>query len=321
MKFIEKVKSFFEKIGTGWTKFKTKMKNPKWLQKKKEEKLEAIEAVDLSSLSKPVNDVETSGPKKMKNFSEWASWKTILVGAAGVGAVIFIWWLYSYICEINNTTSFLSSPAEVWKQFITLSSNGILWKHLGSSIGRILVGYGIALVTSIPIAFLMAWYKPVRAFFDPFIQFLRCIPPLAYVPVVIAALGLNESAKYFIIFLVVFLTMTVTIYQGVRNIDLTLVKAAYTFGARDKNLFGGVIVPSAFPFILTAMRLGVGAAMTTLIAAETISTTYGLGAYIANQGSVFRMDRVIMGIIILGLFGIIFDKVLLYIEKSLTRWK
>lgn len=321
MKFFDKTKEFFTKIGTSCSNAWSKVKNPKWLQKQKAARLEEIKQVDVNSLSKPVNDVETSGPKKMKNFAEWASWKTILVGVAGVGAVIFFWWLYSYICALNNTTSFLSSPAEVWEQFIDLASKGILWKHLGSSIGRILVGYGIALVTAIPVAFLMAWYKPIRAFFDPFIQFLRCIPPLAYVPVVIAALGLNENAKYFIIFLVVFLTMTVTIYQGVRNVDLTLVKAAYTFGARDKNLFGGVIVPSAFPFILTAMRLGVGAAMTTLIAAETISTTYGLGAYIANQGSVFRMDRVIMGIIILGLFGIIFDKILLYIEKSLTRWK
>ena len=115
--------------------------------------------------------------------------------------------------------------------------------------------------------------------------------------------------------------MTVTIYQGVRNVDLTLVKAAYTFGAKDRNLFLGVIVPSSFPFILTAMRLGVGAAMTTLVASELTGTTYGLGAFIQTQGSNLEMDGAIMGIIILGLVGILLDKLLLLAEKRLTRWK
>ena len=115
--------------------------------------------------------------------------------------------------------------------------------------------------------------------------------------------------------------MTVTIYQGVKNVDLTLVKAAYTFGAKDKNLFLDVIVPSSFPFILTAMRLGVGAALTTLVAAELTGTTYGLGAMIQSQASNLNFGVAIMGIIILGVFGIILDKILLFAEKKLTKWK
>lgn len=292
-----------------------------YIAKKKREHEEAVAAVDLSTLSKPVNDIETTGPKKMKDFSPWAKWKTALVGLGGVIFVILIWSLYALYCKNVGTSSFISSPWEVVAAFGETIKNGILWKHMWGSFSRVLVGYALAIVTSIPVAFIMAWFKPVRSFLDPFIQFLRCIPPIAYVPIVVAAMGVGESPKYFIIWLACFLTMTVTIYQGVRNVDLTLVKAAYTFGARDRNLFIGVIVPSAFPFILTAMRLGVGAAMTTLIAAELTGARYGLGSLIQNQANNLRMDYAVMGIIVLGVFGILLDKLLLFMEARLTRWK
>ncbi len=261
----------------------------------------------------------------MKDFSPWAFWKSALVGLGGVIFVIICWQIYSMVAENGG---FLSSPLSVCQAIGTMATKilkkgdpPLLFMHMGFTFSRVIVGYGIALLCSIPISFLMAWYKPVRSFIDPFIQFLRCIPPIAYVPLVVAAMGIGEPAKYFIIFLACFLTMTVTIYQGVKNIDLTLVKAAYTFGARDRNLFMDVIVPSAFPFILTAMRLGVGAALTTVVAAELTGTTYGLGALVSNQASNLQFDYAIAGIVILGIFGILFDKLLLFTEKKLTRWK
>lgn len=321
MKDKKSMKVRIEEFKEKWNSFKAKL-TPRFVIERREKRVAEIAAVDLMTLSKPVNDVETSGPKKMKNFSTWAGWKTFLVGVLGVVCVIGIWWLYSYIAtDVLGETSWLSSPDLVWQRFVEMCANGRLWMHLGYSVSRVLVGFCIACLTSIPVAFLMAWYKPVRAFLDPFVQFLRCIPPIAYVPIVVAAMGANENPKYFIIWLAVFLTMTVTIYQGIRNVDLTLVKAAYTFGARDRNLFLGVIVPSAFPFILTAMRLGVGAALTTLVAAEMTGSQYGLGFFINNQGNQLRMDYAVMGIIVLGLFGILMDKILLVIERRLTRWK
>ncbi len=306
------------------------MKLPKikidFIEKIKEKKQEEINNIDLTKLSRPVNDVATSGPKKMKDFSLWPTWKNVVVGICGVLFIIFLWWLYSFIAQSKGETSWLSDPATVFNRFIKMAGpegNYYLWLHLGYSAQRVVVGYLIAIVASIPIAFIMAWYRPFRAFLDPSIQFLRCIPPIAYVPIVVAAFSAmgSESPKYFIIFLACFLTMTVTIYQGVRNVDLTLVKAAYTFGAKDKNLFMGVIVPSSFPFILTAMRLGVGAAMTTLVASELTGTTFGLGSFINTKGSNLEMDYAVMGIIVLGICGILLDKILLFTEKRLTRWK
>ena len=208
----ETMKRLGTKIKNGWNALKKKA-TPKFVLDAREKREAAIDAIDLTKLSKPVNDAETSGPKKMKDFSVWAGRKTFSVGLIGVIAVIGIWRIYAAICPAIGQTSWLSSPPEVWDRFIATASSGILWEHLWASLSRILVGYAIALVVSVPVGFIMAWYKPFRAFLDPFIQFLRCIPPIAYVPIVAAAMGPNESAKYFIIFLACFLTMTVTIYQ------------------------------------------------------------------------------------------------------------
>ena len=115
--------------------------------------------------------------------------------------------------------------------------------------------------------------------------------------------------------------MVVTIYQGIKEVDKTLVKAAYTFGATDKDLFFDIMIPASFPFILVGARQGIAASLTTLIAAELTGTIYGLGARI--QGAQQFMDTaiVLLGIITIGVIGFVLDKVLLLIEKKLTKWK
>ncbi|MGN1191001.1 MAG: ABC transporter permease, partial [Candidatus Ornithospirochaeta sp.] len=143
----------------------------------------------------------------------------------------------------------------------------------------------------------------------------------ALIPMVILLMGTGEKSKISVIFITSFLVITVTIYQGVKNIDLTLVKAAYTFGANDLSIFLTVIVPHSFPFILTAARLGVSTALTTLIAAEMTGTFYGLGSMIQTAQIYFRMDKVMLGIICIGVIGFILDRILLLLEKKLTAWQ
>lgn len=290
-------------------------------EKRKNSSLEKeVQAIDVNLIPRPYNDPKKTGNLKVRDFSSWERWKNILVGFVAVIAFFLIWWLATVIDP--SLTSMISSPALVWESFYTYGiANSFLWVHLGWSLSRILVGYAIATVTSIIVAFLMAWYKPIHAIIDPFIQFLRCIPPLAYITIVIVVLGTGEESKYFVIWLACFLSMTVTIYQGIRNVDLTLIKASYTFGAKDRNLFIDVMMPSSFPFILTAMRLGVGIALTTLIAAELTGGSLGFGAFVNNQMGTLNVNNAIMGVFVIGIVGIIFDKVLLLVEKRLTRWK
>ena len=294
-------------------------------EKKEEKRLNSafekeVEAIDVNAIPRPYNNPNKTGNVKIRDFSPWDKWKNILVGLIAVVAFFILW---RVVTTVDPTlTSMVSSPALVWEAFVKYGiESNFLWLHLGWSLSRILVGYAIATVTSIIVAFLMAWYKPIRAIVDPFIQFLRCIPPLAYITIVIVILGTGENSKYFVIWMACFLSMTVTIYQGIRNVDLTLIKASYTFGAKDINLFKDVMMPSSFPFILTAMRLGVGIALTTLIAAELTGGSLGFGAFVNNQMGTLNVNNAIMGVFVIGIVGIIMDKILLLVEKRLTRWK
>jgi ABC-type nitrate/sulfonate/bicarbonate transport system, permease component len=201
------------------------------------------------------------------------------------------------------------------------AANGRFFKDIWISLQRILIGFGLAFVCSIPVAFLMGWYPKVRSIVEPWIQFFRTIPPIALIPLVILAMGLGESPKYTIIFLAAFLVMVVTIYQGIKEVDKTLIKAAYTVGASDRNIFWDIMIPASFPFILVGARLGMAASLTTLIAAELTGTTFGLGARIQGAQQFMDTSIVLLGIITIGIIGFVLDKILLLIEKRLTRWK
>ena len=290
---------------------------PTFIKQYREKKATEIASVDVGTISAPTRNI--TGTRKMKDFSDGVKWKHTLLMICSVIIGFGLWWLLS--ATVPKVSQFLSSPTAVWDALVTRVELGWYWDDLKDSFIRVLIGYSIALVASIPTAFLMSWYRPVRGLIDPWIQFLRTIPPIAIIPIMVAAFGVGEPPKYAIIFLAVYLSMTVTIYQGIRNVDLTLVKAAYTFGARDRNLFLGVIIPSSFPFILTAMRLGVGAALTTLIAAEMTGANTGLGAMIQSASQTNRIDIVMMGIITIGIIGFALDRLLLVLEKALTRWK
>jgi len=265
--------------------------------------------------------------RKLKDFSDGSASARTIKNVVSLCAGILIWWLLSMMPGVGVI---LAGPQDIIKSALPeLLNNGatgefeayLLVKHIRWSFQRVFLGWLIAFVAAIPTAFLMGWYRTFRDFADPWIQFLRTIPPIALIPLVILLMGTGEQAKITVIFITSFLVMTVTIYQGVRNLDYTLVKAAYTFGANDLSIFGRVVVPYAFPFILTAARLGVSTALTTLIAAEMTGTFYGLGSMIQTAQIYFRMDKVMLGIICIGIIGFILDRLLLLAEKKLTRWK
>lgn len=229
--------------------------------------------------------------------------------------------LWSLVSQIPSISTVFVSPARVWKAFVTNIQNGSLIVHVRDSLLRVLGGFALGLICSIPVAFLLGWYEGFRVLVEPWIQFLRTIPPIALIPIVIATCGIGTSAKIVIIFFAVFLTMVVTIYQGVKNVDATLIKAARVFDANDRQIFFHVVVPAAVPFILTGIRLGLASALTTLVAAELTGAATGLGTMIQQAGMYFRMDVVLMGIVVIGVIGFILDKFVLLLEKKLTAWQ
>lgn len=242
----------------------------------------------------------------------------VLCLMVSLGTALLLWTLVSRIPSVSTV---IVSPAKAWKAFGKYVSNGQLWTHVRDSMIRVFGGFGLGFICSIPVAFLLGWYEGFRVIVEPWIQFLRTIPPIALIPIVIATCGIGTSAKIVIIFFSVFLTMVVTIFQGVKNVDATLIKAARVFDATDAQIFFHVVVPAALPSIITGVRLGIASALTTLIAAELTGASTGLGTMIQQAGMYFRMDVVMMGIIVIGIIGFVLDKVVLLLEKKLTGWQ
>lgn len=257
--------------------------------------------------------------RKLKDFSDGTKKVRYTLMVISIIGGFLLWAMITMIPTINT---FLASPKQVLAALVSESqANGRYFKDISISLQRVLVGFGLAFLCSIPVAFLMGWYPVVRNLVEPWIQFLRTIPPIALIPLVILAMGLGESPKYTIIFVAAFLVMVVTLYQGVKEVDKTLIRAAYTFGATDKDLFFDIVIPASFPYILVGARLGMAASLTTLIAAELTGTTFGLGARIQGAQQFMDTSIVLLGIITIGIIGFVLDKILLLIEKKLTKWK
>ena len=166
-----------------------------------------------------------------------------------------------------------------------------------------------------------SWYDPFRHVVEPWIQFIRNIPPLAYVFLIIAALGIGQVSKVTVIFIAAFLVMVITIYQGVKSVDTTLIKAARVLGAKQSDIFFKITIPASTPFILVAARLGLSTSMTTLMASEIVGGDKGIGMMIQQANGYYQMDVMLMGIILLGIIGICFEKIVKFLERRFTGWQ
>ena len=153
-------------------------------------------------------------------------------------AAMILWYILSIL---PATSRCFPNVVETMRQLPIMIQRGVLWKDISSSMISVFSGFGLGLVIALPVAILMAWYKPVRNIIEPWIEFIRNIPPLAYVPLVVIAAGVGRKPQIIVITLATFLTMCITIYQGVINIDETLIKAARVLGATDKDIFIRVI--------------------------------------------------------------------------------
>jgi NitT/TauT family transport system permease protein len=231
---------------------------------------------------------------------------------------MLLWYILSVI---PATSRAFPNVVVVLSSIQTMISRGVLWKDISSSLISVAMGYVLGFVIALPVAILMAWYKPVRFILEPWIQFIRNIPPLAYVPLIVIAAGVGRKPQVIVITIACFLTMCITIYQGVINVDETLIKAARVLGATDKDIFIRVIAPATLPFILTAVRLGASVALTTLIAAESTGAVAGLGMRIRSLNNSFESAPMLLYIIIIGILGITIEKVIKYLERRLTSWQ
>lgn len=232
-------------------------------------------------------------------------------------AIIF-WTILSFIPVTARSFPNIFLVVESIK---TMMERGVFWKDILSSLISVTSGFTLGFILALPIAVLMAWYRPVQYIIEPWIQFVRNIPPLAYVPLVVISAGVGRTPQIIVITIATFLVMSITIYQGVKNIDPTLIKAARVLGARDKDIFRRVIAPASLPFIVTAVRLGTAVALTSLIAAESTGASAGLGMRVRALNNTFESSPMLLYIIIIGIIGLILDKLVRMLERKLTGWQ
>jgi NitT/TauT family transport system permease protein len=215
----------------------------------------------------------------------------------------------------------LPGPLEVLGRAGELLANGQLLKDLLASLQRVLTGFALGVVLAIPVGFLMGWYKIARGLIEPFVQFFRMIPPLAIIPLAIVTMGIGETPKVFVIFLAAFLSSVIATYQGVVSVDKTLINAARVLGAGDATIFRRVIIPASTPFILVGMRIGLGSAWATVVAAELIAAQSGLGFRMQQAQLFYDLPTIFVSLVMIGALGLLMDRFLLSVEKRLTLWQ
>ncbi|WP_371483483.1 ABC transporter permease [Kitasatospora sp. NBC_00315] len=215
----------------------------------------------------------------------------------------------------------LPGPVAVAQRAGELIADGTLPDDVLASLRRVLIGFALGTLAAVPVGFLMGWYPVARGLLEPYVQFFRTIPPLALIPLAVVLLGIGEVPKVFVIFLAAFLSSVVAAFQGVIGVDRTLIDAARVLGARDGTIFLKVVVPASAPFILVGMRIGLGSAWGTLVAAELIAAQEGLGFRMQQAELYYDLPTIFVGLIAIGLLGLLMDRLLLLAERRLTGWQ
>ncbi|SDH14993.1 taurine transport system permease protein [Vibrio xiamenensis] len=220
---------------------------------------------------------------------------------------------------------FLPSPLAVVHKFVELWVDGFagvsLGDHLIASLSRVFGAFILAVITAVPIGILVGTNVWMRGIFDPLIEFYRPLPPLAYLPLVIIWLGIDETSKVTLIYLAMFAPIALSARAGVTSARSEQIQAAYSMGASKLQVLYHVIIKSAMPEILTGLRIGIGFGWTTLVASEMVAAQAGIGYMVLNAAEFLVTDVVIAGIIIIGVIAYTFDLFMRYLEKWLVPWK
>ena len=213
----------------------------------------------------------------------------------------------------------IASFADAWKGDI--QGGRPLYEHFGWSMFRVFFAFALACVTAIPVGIAMGVSRIARGIFDPPVEFYRPLPPLAYLPLIVIWFGIEETAKVVLIYLACFAPLAMAARAGVKSVMIEQINAAYSLGASKWQVIRHVIIPAAMPEIFTGMRIAIGFGWTTLVAAEMVAATAGLGQMVLNASNFLRTDVVVMGIFVIGIVAYAFDLMMRYIERAVVPWK
>jgi taurine transport system permease protein len=237
--------------------------------------------------------------------------------------LLFLWWLVTKLGLVKPL--FLPAPEAILTRLSTVLvegfANASLWEHTAASLFRVASAFVLACATAIPIGIAMGINRHVRGLLDPPIEFYRPIPPLAYLPLTIIWFGIGELQKVVLIYLAIFAPMALSTRAGVRSASVEQIQAALSLGANRVQVVRHVILPAALPEILTGMRIGIGFGWTTLVAAEMVAASAGLGFMVLSAAEFLVTEIVVLGIIVIGAIAYTFDLMMRALERRLVPWK
>jgi len=249
--------------------------------------------------------------------------ESLLISAVSAAVLFGIWTLVTEMGWIKPL--FVPSPRAVFNTLILTATEGFagatLLEHTWVSFLRVFGAFVLATVIGIPLGLAMGMSRVARGIFDPPIEFYRPIPPLAYLPLMIIWFGIGELSKVLLIFLSILAPLALGTRSGVRSAAIEQIHAAYSMGASRWQVLMHVILPAAMPEILTSMRIGIGFGWTTLVAAEMVAATHGLGYMVLSASQFLQTSTVIMGIVIIAAIAYAFDLLMRWLERRLVPWK
>jgi NitT/TauT family transport system permease protein len=232
--------------------------------------------------------------------------------------VFFLVWAAVTLGGVIPKT-FLADPITMVQSGWSLLGQGFL-HDIGMTVWRVVGGFLIAAVLAVPLGVAMGAYKPVEAFFEPFVSFARYLPASAFIPLLILWAGIGEAQKLAVIFIGSFFQLVLMIAVSVGNTRRDLVEAAYTLGALDRGIVTRVLLPSSAPQIAETLRMVLGWAWTYVIVAELIGASSGIGHMITDSQALMATDQIIFGIIVIGVIGLVTDFAFKAFNRMLFPW-
>ncbi len=219
------------------------------------------------------------------------------------------------------TPTFLADPVTMLRDGWTLLTRFGFTTDIGMTVWRVLGGFVIAATIAVPLGIMMGAYKPVEAFFEPFVSFARYLPASAFIPLLILWAGIGELQKLLVIFIGSVFQIILMVAVSVGQTRRDLVEAAYTLGSTDRGIVRRVLIPATAPDIAEILRLVLGWAWTYVIVAELIGSSSGIGHMIIESQALLATGQIIFGIIVIGLIGLVSDFLFKAVNRRLFRWR
>lgn len=232
--------------------------------------------------------------------------------------VIIIWQLLIHLKLVNEYI--LPSPVNIFKAFIRLAKSGELFIDLSNSIKRVLVGFSMASFLGVGLGIISGYFRKVSDVFTPLVEFLRPIPPIAWIPIAILWFGLGDKPAYFIVFVGAFFPIFINSYWGIRETRITHLNVARNFGASRSVILTDVLLPGSLHRILHGLRIGLALGWTSVISAELVGAQSGLGYMIQLNRIMLKTENIIAGMITIGIAGLVMNYLMLILERRLTSW-